>query len=419
MWKLDKRRRSFFLMAIIVLLVLIVGVEEIFDSSAGVRIVIELVLVTGVGTILYFWFQEHADLLDQLLVTERHLRRSREQYKIIIENAEELISLLDSEGRYVYVSPSYAQLGWVPKKLIGKLAISLIHPDDRKDFEKSLGRAGEGKVVTGRYRIKKKSSGYLLIEVKRRGIRDETGEVSTMVSIARDVGRQVETEHRRDDFISVASHELRTPVTSLGLYAEVLAKRLAKTGDQESIDLVKKVNHQLVRLMALVQDLLDVSRIESGKLKLELELVNIDKLLGRIVDEVGVTCETHKIKVVGKCKKEVLADRQRIGQVIRNLLTNAVKYSPQAKRVDVKIGRRGARVIISVSDYGIGISKEGIGRIFERHYRDERAQATNISGLGMGLYISAQIVAKHRGKLTVKSREGKGSTFTLELPVIG
>lgn len=220
----------------------------------------------------------------------------------------------------------------------------------------------------------------------------------------------------RDDFIYVASHELRTPVTSLKLYTEVL-RRQAERGSFDQIGKnLGKMNAQIDKLSVLIGDLLDVSRIESGKLELREDEVDLGALVAEIVDAIQPTAPKHRIEIEGELARTVRGDRDRLGQVLTNLLTNATKYSPLADRVIVRLGEDGDRAFVEFQDFGIGIDSEHLERIFERFYRVNGSGYDSFPGLGIGLYISIQIVRRHGGEISVTSRKGEGSAFRVEVP---
>lgn len=220
----------------------------------------------------------------------------------------------------------------------------------------------------------------------------------------------------RDEFIGLASHELKTPVTSLKVYAQFLEKRFEKNGDERSAQLLTKMVKQIDKLTLLIGDLLDVSKIESGKLVFREKLFSFDKLLSEVIAEVGNISNTHKITQKGSTKEKIYADRERTGQVITNLLTNAIKYSPERTRIIVTVKKTKAHITVSIQDFGIGISKDNQKKLFEIFYRVPGQNEATYPGLGIGLYVASEIVKRYKGKMWVKSDTGKGSTFYFTLP---
>ena len=225
-----------------------------------------------------------------------------------------------------------------------------------------------------------------------------------------------ELEQRKDDFISMAGHELRTPLTALKLQAALLKRHLAKQGSYDPAAAFAKMEAQVNRATELVEELLDVSKIQAGRLEYLQETVDLDALLREITDTMQHIHPSHSIVVRGAVQTSLLGDRDRLGQVFTNLLSNAIKYSPDAKTVEMDLDASPETVTIRVHDHGIGILREQRYKIFERFYRAAGPKQRVIPGLGMGLYIVAEIVKRHGGTITVDSAVGNGSTFTVTLP---
>lgn len=255
-------------------------------------------------------------------------------------------------------------------------------------------------------------------------VRDEQGNIVLGVSIFQDITERNqmlealrEGERRKDEFIGMASHELKTPITTIKAFAQFLQRTFAKQGLEEPVEFLGKMDAQINKLTKLVNDLLDVSRIQAGKMALVEEPFDFDSMIKDIVESVQRTADAHHIGVSGSLGREVIGDKDRIGQVMTNLLTNAIKYSPRANRIDVQITPEQSRVVVSVRDYGIGIAKQHIDKLFERFYRVYSEKNKTYPGLGIGLYISHEIVKRHGGEMWVESVEGQGSTFYFALPL--
>ena len=242
---------------------------------------------------------------------------------------------------------------------------------------------------------------------------------SGIVISHRDITDRKNLDKQKDEFISIASHELKTPITSIKAYTQVL-QTLVKDLKNEKFDkILGRVDAQVNRLTTLVTDLLDVSKVESGQLQLNNVNFNFDELVSEIVESMQFTTQTHTLKSAGITKASVYGDRERISQVLINLISNAIKYSPHASTVEIftsverKEGTRSVK--FSVQDFGVGIPKTQQKKIFDRFYR--ATPSAKFSGLGLGLYISAQIVKRHGGKIWVENSTEKGSKFSFTLPV--
>jgi PAS domain S-box-containing protein len=225
-----------------------------------------------------------------------------------------------------------------------------------------------------------------------------------------------ELEQRKDDFISMASHELRNPLTALKLQTTLLHRQLARQGLQASAPALASMETQINKVTRLVEELLDVSKIQAGRLEYVRETVDLDALLQEITDAMQQTSPSHTILVRGAAQTSLIGDPDRLGQVFINLLSNAIKYSPDAETVEMDLDASEDAVTIRVHDHGLGIPREQRDKIFERFYRASGPKQKAIPGLGMGLYIVAEIVKRHGGTITVESTVGEGSTFTVTLP---
>lgn len=221
-------------------------------------------------------------------------------------------------------------------------------------------------------------------------------------------------EQRKDEFISVASHELKTPITTIKGYTQILNK-LLKGKNKNLLAYTAKMEEQLNRLTKLVNDLLDVSKIQTGKLELQREKVKIDDLIKDVTRDIQMT-SNHQIifKKNGRLPR-AWVDKYLISQVLINLISNAIKYSPKANKVFVR-SLLDEDIIISVQDFGIGISAKDKEKIFERFYQADTRIRQSFQGLGLGLYISYEIIKSHGGNMWVESVKGKGSTLSFSLP---
>jgi signal transduction histidine kinase len=217
-------------------------------------------------------------------------------------------------------------------------------------------------------------------------------------------------ERQKDDFIAIAAHELKNPLASAKAFTQILKTRVkSKTTRQYA----SKLGIQIERLDEMVNQLFDVSSMTTGQMELKKSTVFFDELVMATVIDLQHTIFSHQLTVAGHTKSDVYLDPDRIREVIVNLVTNAVKYSPKAKRVVIHLGSNKDRVNLAVQDFGEGIAPNEQRRIFERFYR---TQSHRVSGLGLGLYIVSEIVRLHHGRIWLNSTQGKGSTFFVSLP---
>jgi PAS domain S-box-containing protein len=237
------------------------------------------------------------------------------------------------------------------------------------------------------------------------------------VALVLDLSEHKTLEQRKDTFINMASHELKTPLTTLKGSIQLLERKLSRQGLTEHLAALSRIERQVNRLNQLVSAMLDVSQIQAGKLEYARELIAIDDLLRDVVGAIQQTTKRHTILLHGSTGKEIEGDHEHIEQVFLNLLGNALKYSPEANIVDVYLGIEKEQVIVCVRDYGVGIPEEEQQHIFERFYRSREDKKQGFSGLGIGLHIAQEIVERHCGTITVESEEGKGTAFKVKLPL--
>ncbi len=227
--------------------------------------------------------------------------------------------------------------------------------------------------------------------------------------------RTHELDMQKNKFIGAASHELKTPLTAISLYAEMLMSLSKKNADAESGKIAQELHVQAQELNALINDLLDIARLQEGRLPMQFEQVVLNDCIQKAVDTVKGSCE-HMLKVDAKKRITAYADKRKVTQVIINLLVNAVKYSPNTKCIDITLSQQGPDAQICVRDYGIGIAPEEQEKIFQQFYRGEGMNESTYPGMGIGLYFAKEVVAYHHGKIWVKSTKGKGATFCFALP---
>jgi len=307
--------------------------------------------------------------------------------------------------------------GYKAEEIIGQ-PISVLMPSDKKDdFPKIMNQLLKGKSVEHYETRRMTKSGQIIdVSITVSPIRDSTGNIVGASKIARDISDRVENDKRKEEFVSTASHELKTPITSQKVFGELLEHMIEKNGHHQYMPYIKKVNQQTDKLTKLIEDLLIISRIRLGRLNMEVKKMNFDQLVEETVNNERQILK-HKILLKGKTDKEIPADRDRIGQVLTNLLSNATKYSPDSDKVIVSVKTEGNNVVTSVRDFGIGIEPEYHQKIFEQFFRVNGDEEKTFPGMGIGLHFSREIISRHGGKIWVESEKNKGSTFYFSLPL--
>ena len=223
-------------------------------------------------------------------------------------------------------------------------------------------------------------------------------------------------ESQKNDFLALASHELKTPLTSIKIYEQVLREKFEEKNDSQAVAYLFKMDTQINKLSSLVNDLLDITRIQSDRLKFNNSNFDIALLLSEVANEMQLTTSQHTIEVDIRHHTNVFADHDRISQVLTHLLSNAIKYSPDHNKIIVGCEHSGTSVRIWVQDFGIGIHPSSQLKIFEQFFRADDPQIRTFPGLGLGLYISKQIMERQNSTLKVESAKGEGSIFSFTLP---
>ncbi len=223
-------------------------------------------------------------------------------------------------------------------------------------------------------------------------------------------------ERKKDEFISIASHELKTPMTSVKGYIQLMERSLAK-GDLETTKVrLEKVQNQIDKLNHLIADLLDISKIESGKMQLSTNLFSLNDLIDHVLEVMQPSNPHIEFEFVERFETKIFGDENRIEQVIINFLTNAIKYAPGSKKVVLKTFEKEGMLYFSVQDFGIGMSEENRKKVFDKFYRIEES-SERFQGLGIGLFICQEIIERHHGIIGVNSKIGEGSEFYFALPL--
>jgi signal transduction histidine kinase len=223
-------------------------------------------------------------------------------------------------------------------------------------------------------------------------------------------------EQRKDSFLSMASHELKTPVTTIKAYGQIAELMLEKNGDIQTLAIQKKMSNQINKLTTLITDLLDNIKIQKGKLHYTEGFYDMNELVKEAVDDMQKINLNHQIKLTAAETVNIFGDKDKIGQVINNLLSNAIKYAPGTSEIIVNTEVQKNGVQLSVKDFGIGISLDEQQHIFEQFYRVNGDSQSTFPGMGIGLYICTEIIARQGGKIWVESKPGNGSTFYIYLP---
>ncbi|MGN6396042.1 MAG: PAS domain S-box protein [Mucilaginibacter sp.] len=353
------------------------------------------------------------------LVDELRLADERSAKLVaIVESSDDAIIGKNLDGIVTSWNRGAQQIfGYTEAEMIGRSILTLIPEDLQHEEPVILQQLRNGQKIDHYETIRRTADGKLIyVSLTISPIRDKEGNVVGVSKIARDITDQKRNEERKNDFIGMASHELKTPLTSLTALVQVLQKKLKDSPDPFIPQALNKVSLQTKKMSSLINGFLNISRLESGKLEIIKQPFDLRELINEELDEIRLTVNSHTFTFEPATQVIIEADREKIGSVVSNLLSNAVKYSPRGKLVNVGCTLLDAEVQVSVTDEGMGIRPQDLSRIFDRYYRSESEHTRNISGFGVGLYLSAEIVRRHNGRIWVESEKGKGSTFYFTLP---
>jgi len=297
----------------------------------------------------------------------------------------------------------------------------MMHPDEIAAFQLGLVNATKtGIPYASEMRFKNTKGEYIWHLNIAAPIFNEEGKVSMWVGSTTNIQNMKEEVQRKSDFVSMLSHELKTPVTSIKGHVQLLLRALKKETASTLTDKLKpslsRIDQLLVQLTGLISDMLDMTRIDSGKLDLRKEPLLLDALIIEVVEDFRMSHQQHIFRLDLETDLVIHADKHKLSQVLINLISNAVKYAPNSDAVNISLTANGDEVLISVRDFGIGIDKKDQKNIFERFYRVEGQSEYHYSGFGIGLYLGKSIVDFHGGRISLESSIGKGSTFTVHLP---
>jgi PAS domain S-box-containing protein len=338
----------------------------------------------------------------------------------IIESSDDAIISKTLESVITSWNDSAERMfGYTADEIIGETIYKLIPPDRQEEEPRILARLKSGERVEHFETKRMTRDGKLLdVSLTISPVKDKRGNIIGLSKIIRDITEKKLDETRKNDFIGMVSHELKTPLTSLNALIQVTSAKLKNNDDVFLTGAMEKANTQVKRMSSMINGFLNVSRLESGKLLIDKQNFELNQLISETINEIKLTSPDYSITFNPANPILLHADKDKISSVISNLLSNAVKYSPKEKLIKVDCEIIGKELRVSVKDEGMGINSLDIEKIFDRYYRVETTHTQHISGFGIGLYLSAEIIERHNGRIWVESKPGKGSTFYFILPMI-
>lgn len=362
------------------------------------------------GTVISF-----IDITDRKRI-EKKLRESEVNYRGIVNQTIAGISKVDAQGYFIFSNDQMANmLGYSVEEMLQLTIEDVVYGKDmEKNNELFKQMISTGDPYTIEKRMLCKDGHFIWCNNQVSPIMDKENRFISAVIVSIDITEQKNIEEQKDDFIGIASHELKTPLTGIKAYSELLLEKLSDEEQSSTFPLIQKLNNQVDRLHRLIYGLLDTTRISDGRFDLKYGSFDLNELIEKRVSEVRLTSPDYKFIIETGSIQTVSGDEERIGQVLTNLISNAVKYSPDADKVIISSEDiEGKKVKVCVRDFGPGLKPQLREKIFKRFYRS--LNNGNASGFGLGLYISKEIIKLHFGEIGIENPE-TGSIFYFIIP---
>jgi PAS domain S-box-containing protein len=351
---------------------------------------------------------------------EEELKASEERYRDLFENANDGIYILDRAGRIVSFNRKAEELtGYTFEEVRGQPYTLLVSSGpERKKARRAFLKNMRGQPDKTELTIIRKDGREVILELSTRPIW-QGGQIVGIQGIGRDITERKELERLKSDFISTVSHELRTPLTSIKGYVDLVLAGDVGPLTPEQKEFLTIVSQNTTRLTELINDLLEIERLESGKIKFEFAELDLAEVLENVARSLHVNAEQKGLEFLTEIPSglKVRGDRERLAQVFLNLLSNAIKYTP-AGTVELRAHQEDDAVVVEVRDTGIGLSESDLQKLFQKFFRSDNPYVRKVGGTGLGLSIAKAIVERHGGTITVTSQLGQGSTFTVRLPAL-
>jgi PAS domain S-box-containing protein len=351
---------------------------------------------------------------------EEELKASEERYRDLFENANDGIYILDRAGRIVSFNRKAEELtGYTFEEVRGQPYTLLVSSGpERKKARRAFLKNMRGQPDKTELTIIRKDGREVILELSTRPIW-QGGQIVGIQGIGRDITERKELERLKSDFISTVSHELRTPLTSIKGYVDLVLAGDVGPLTPEQKEFLTIVSQNTTRLTELINDLLEIERLESGKIKFEFAELDLAEVLENVARSLHVNAEQKGLEFLTEIPSglKVRGDRDRLTQVFLNLLSNAIKYTP-AGTVELRAHQEDDAVVVEVRDTGIGLSESDLQKLFQKFFRSDNPYVRKVGGTGLGLSIAKAIVERHGGTITVTSQLGQGSTFTVRLPAL-
>ncbi len=355
----------------------------------------------------------------------KSIRESETRFHQMTDLTPDKIICADTSGKIYYFNKSWLNFtGLNLKQLIKKGWEHLMHPEEVKYVLNNWNKAMTGDVFEVELRLRDKNNVYKWHLGRAVPLKDEEGNILMWIGAITQIQKLKEEEERKEVFLKMVSHELKTPLTSIKGYTQFLLEMIegSKEDVLQSLPIIpslERIDSQINRLTRLISEMLDLSRVQESQLILQSENFNLNTMVEQCVEDIRYSYSTANIIVNQQSELSVYGDRDRISQVLINLITNAIKYSPIDKNIEIDVFEvREGMASVSVKDQGIGINQDDQKNIFERFFRVTGKDEQTFAGFGIGLFLAKEIMTRHNGDIEVESEKGKGSLFTFSIPYI-
>jgi two-component system CheB/CheR fusion protein len=348
----------------------------------------------------------------------KHFEESEKRLNMALKHSKMAVWELDLKSRILFRSEGHDEIfGYDDRQKSWNLEDYFPHiwEEDLPNFKAAINSFSEGGVMDTQVRLITQDGTVKWVNFQGKAMTDEAGKPLKMLGVINDITKEKLIERHKDDFISIASHELKTPITTLKTSLQLL-DRMNEGLDDKIKSMIVQANKSIDKIVLLVDDLLNASKAYNEQLDLKKTTFNLYKAIEESCEQLGIS-DSHQVVLEGSEHLEINADAERIERVVINFLNNAVKYAPDSKKLHILIQQNAAMAKVSITDQGPGIAPEKLPLLFDRYYQGDNHEG-HYSGLGMGLFISAEIIKKHGGEIGVESKQGRGSSFWFTIPLL-
>lgn len=365
----------------------------------------------------------YTDITKQKTI-EKVVHRHQRFLKRILRTINDGILIYDLDYRVLFINKAAKNmLGEVPvgRKVTQKLLKTFVDIKSGEVFPKEklpyFQVLRTGRPIMGvEFGILKEDGGQITVSVSSIPWLDKEGQLEGVVSVLNDITIEKEADYQREQIVGIVGHEMKNPLASIKLLAQMVKKKMDEQGQKGISEYASKIDEKVDTLVKIINNLSEATRIRLGKIDIQWELIEVDVFIKEMVEEMQPIMGTHRLIIKGKTGARTLADRERLKQVMVNLVGNAVKYSPGKDQVLIKLKRRNGSFVIEVVDYGVGVNSKEVKKIFDLYY--SKQQKGVVMGTGIGLYVVKGIILAHGGKIEVESEVGRGSCFRVIIPIV-